>query len=152
MKRRFNNITRLILKKVFYATGLRVGATRMLVFNADKVLLVRHRGSQVWNLPGGGFSRWEDPATAAQRELMEELQLRVTIQKKLGVYNNTSAPRMDDWVHIFVAHSSQNIGKLSWEISEVGWFLPQKIPHNTTQGTRRRLAEALNQSPVSTDW
>lgn len=122
-----------------------------MVFRDGKILLVRHRGNKVWNLPGGGFTRWEDPAHAAVRELREELNLAVSLERRLGVYNFTR-PTFDPVAHIFIGRTNTDVGKFCYEIQEAAWFTPNNIPTNTTHGTRRRIAEALGNQPVSSVW
>ena len=134
-----------------WLTGIRLGCARVIVFRDDKILLVRHRGNKVWNLPGGGFPRGEDPAHAAVRELREELNLSISLDRKLGVYNFTR-PTFDPVAHIFTARTKADVGKLCHEIQEADWFTPTNIPVNTTHGTRRRIAEALGEQPVSRVW
>ncbi|MCC5948326.1 MAG: NUDIX domain-containing protein [Nitriliruptoraceae bacterium] len=52
-------------------------AARVVLFDADdRVLLVAHAASddrRVWTTPGGGLEQGEDHATAARRELVEEI-------------------------------------------------------------------------------
>lgn len=57
-----------------------------VVFNSDgQVLLAHHvfRPDFPWGLPGGWVERGEDPALAIQRELHEELNLKVEVRRIL---------------------------------------------------------------------
>jgi hypothetical protein len=40
----------------------------------------------------------------------------------------------------------------TWEIPEAGFFPLNKLPEETSEGTRRRLEEILYGAPVSTSW
>jgi ADP-ribose pyrophosphatase YjhB (NUDIX family) len=54
------------------------GVSAVLTDMQGRVLLVRHSyGPAGWTLPGGGHGRREDPASAVQRELAEELSLEI---------------------------------------------------------------------------
>jgi 8-oxo-dGTP diphosphatase len=58
-----------------YTAGVVVAVTNPV----GQVLLVTHSYSPGWGLPGGLMNRNEDPATTAQRELVEELGLEIEL-------------------------------------------------------------------------
>jgi 8-oxo-dGTP pyrophosphatase MutT (NUDIX family) len=61
---------------------VREAARVLLLDPSDRVLLVSHvpaAGRRVWTAPGGGLRPGEDHATAARRELAEELGVTVTL-------------------------------------------------------------------------
>lgn len=65
---------------------------RTLILAGDSVLLVRSSvGSQKWSLPGGGIEKNELPQYAAQRELFEETNLKLQLEKfvELGSQKRT---------------------------------------------------------------
>jgi 8-oxo-dGTP pyrophosphatase MutT (NUDIX family) len=60
----------------------REGARVLLLDDRDRVLLIAHLpgdGRRVWTAPGGGLDAGEDHATAAARELREEVGLDVPL-------------------------------------------------------------------------
>lgn len=66
------------------------GASKVAMIEKGKVLMVRAaRGltQGYWNLPGGFIGYGEHPAQSARREVYEELGIRVTLKKLLGVYS-----------------------------------------------------------------
>jgi 8-oxo-dGTP diphosphatase len=53
--------------------------------NENKLLLIHRNAKRVqWELPGGKIDNDETPEEAAERELMEELGIKVKIVKKMG--------------------------------------------------------------------
>lgn len=53
--------------------------------DAGRVLLVHHRATGHWTLPGGGVEHGEDPIETPVRELLEETGYRGVVQQLLGV-------------------------------------------------------------------
>lgn len=67
-------------------------ASKIAIIERGKVLMVRSaRGLSkgMWNLPGGFVGYTEHPLESAKREVMEEVGLRVKVQRLLGVYAET---------------------------------------------------------------
>jgi 8-oxo-dGTP pyrophosphatase MutT (NUDIX family) len=65
---------------------VRSAARVLLLDPADHVLLIAHLpgdGHRVWTAPGGGLDPGEDHATAARRELFEEVGVRPTLEAHL---------------------------------------------------------------------
>ncbi len=63
-----------------------VGAMAVIFNQAGQILLVEHvfRPNYNWGLPGGWVERGENPANTVQRELAEELGLKVEIKRLLA--------------------------------------------------------------------
>ncbi|MBD8876044.1 NUDIX domain-containing protein [Roseibium polysiphoniae] len=123
-----------------YCLGVRV-----LVRNADgAVLLVRHSYLPGWYLPGGGVDKGETMATAAARELVEEVGIRCSSPPKLlGVYLNREAFGRDH-IGFYEAVSwteTDDFMQPNEEILEAGFFALDQLPEATTAATRRRLSE-----------
>jgi ADP-ribose pyrophosphatase YjhB (NUDIX family) len=67
-------------------------ASKVAIIEKGNVLMVRAgRGltQGVWNLPGGFVGYGEHPGPSAQREVMEELGIRVKLVRLLGIYAET---------------------------------------------------------------
>lgn len=62
-----------------------VGVMAVIFNDEGKVLLAQHvfRPDYPWGLPGGWVERGEDPVLAVQRELQEELNLKVEVRRIL---------------------------------------------------------------------
>ena len=126
---------------------------RALVVEGDGVLLVRHSYAPGWLLPGGGVERGETIFDALKRELEEEAGVIVGGPPILhGFFANEQNFR-GDHVACFVVRQFERIDRArSLEIAEARFFPVQSLPEKTTGGTRRRIAEVFDGTPVSAHW
>jgi ADP-ribose pyrophosphatase YjhB (NUDIX family) len=134
--------------------GLTLGAQGVVIDGENRVLLVRHGYRPGWFFPGGGVEWNETVETALQRELEEEVGVSLTEPARLhGIFGNfTSFP--GDHIAVFVVRHWQrkeNYRKLG-EIAETGMFTRSELPAETDAGTRTRLAEIFDASPISQLW
>lgn len=127
---------------------------RIIVREADKVLLVRHTYTPGWHFPGGAVDRRETTVDAAVRELREEALIEaVTPPRLIGVYLSLVQKRSDH-VILYEAGEWRHVEgkKRPLEIAEAAFFPVHDLPKGTTGGTRRRLNELERAAPQSTDW
>ena len=98
-----------------------------VIFNASgHVLLVEHvfHPYLPWGLPGGWVERQEDPAVSLRREMREELALDVEVGAVVAV-------ELVAHTHVDLAYrcfTRGEIGALSYELLDYGWFDPQHLP------------------------
>jgi 8-oxo-dGTP diphosphatase len=113
-----------------------------IIEQGGKYLLARRRDIGWWNLAGGGLENGETVDEGMAREVMEEVCITVTIERVVGIY---SKPRKNEVVVTFLCHPAPNAGApgTSDEVSEVGWFTPDKLPSDFLPKHRQRLEDAL---------
>ena len=131
---------------------LTVGA-RVLVFDDEgRVLLVRHTYMPGWFLPGGGVERGETMKAAAVRELYEEVG--ITPEGDLSFFGLYADFReyKSDHVALYVLHSFRHAPNPNWEIAESGFFAPDELPDETTDATRVRIREVIENRPAAEFW
>lgn len=113
-----------------------------MLTDGDHVLLVRHTyGPREWDLPGGGIKRGEGPATAARREMREELGVDIGDLRDAGQVVAT-LNRARAIVYCFAAElQAPQIELERGEIAAAGWFpaddLPPRIGRLTLPVLRR---------------
>lgn len=99
-----------------------------IVFNpaSSEVLLIQRRDVPVWVLPGGGIDPGETPESAVCRELFEESGLKVTIVRKIALYEprNKLARR----THFFECKVLSGEPKISEESRDVRFFPVGALP------------------------
>jgi 8-oxo-dGTP pyrophosphatase MutT (NUDIX family) len=128
---------------------------RGAVFDQDgRILLVRHSYVPGWYLPGGGVEPGESMHAALGRELIEEGGIALTGPSRLfGLYWNARAsPR--DHVALYVCRDWEQAQPppRNMEIVDSGFFHPDSLPEETTDATRRRLAEIAGGLEPAAEW
>ena len=84
-------------------------------------------GYKMWTFPGGGIGRGETAEQAIEREVMEEVGVKVQELRKIGEF--TIAEYKRDNVTVFTARSENAQFKIDEkEILEAGWFSPKNLP------------------------
>ena len=118
------------------------------------MFLVKHSYVEGWHLPGGGVEPGETLREALARELMEEGEIALAGPPVMhGVYFNASVSRRDHIalyvVREFCQEREPTPGR---EIVAHGFFARESLPEDTTPGTRRRIAEVLEDAAISERW
>ncbi len=130
----------LSLAVCLFAPQNNVGVVGAIFNDQGQVLLVHHvfRPDYPWGLPGGWVERAEAPARTIQRELEEELNLPVQIEKILfcdpqGLEKNVTTPPGLGLAYYCRARglssSLAHIGqaKAAYEVLSAIWVDPEKI-------------------------
>jgi 8-oxo-dGTP diphosphatase len=111
-----------------------------LVVSDGQVLLVRRARApwrDGWCAPGGFCEATEHPATAAEREVLEEVGLRARVTRLLGIwldaYADDPADPEAEWISVayYLAEpvGGSRAGSLdSHEVAEAGWFPLAELP------------------------
>jgi ADP-ribose pyrophosphatase YjhB (NUDIX family) len=131
-----------------------LGVQGVLIDQAARVLLVRHRYRQGWHFPGGGVERDETIAHALERELSEEVGVRILEAPRLfGVYSHFETYPGDHIVLFIVDRWQQERAwKPNLEIAEQRLFEVGALPEALAPGTARRLKEILEKMPQASAW
>jgi ADP-ribose pyrophosphatase YjhB (NUDIX family) len=134
--------------------GLTLGAQGVVIDGNENVLLVRHSYRPGWFFPGGGVDWNETIETALARELEEEVGVTLTEPAQLhGIFANfASFP--GDHIAVFVVRHGQRRGdyRKYGEIAETGMFGRGDLPGAIDLGTRARLGEIFDRSPIPALW
>ncbi|WLQ15965.1 NUDIX domain-containing protein [Hahella aquimaris] len=128
---------------------------RALVFDSDnRVLLVKHTYREGWHTPGGAVNNGETPIDAVRREVLEETGVTLDDNIDLFAVYLNKWRNLDDFPILYVAKNQEGDVATNdrYEIAEVGWFLLDSLPEDTTQKTRRRIEEYLGNQAVSNTW
>jgi ADP-ribose pyrophosphatase YjhB (NUDIX family) len=137
-----------------FARGLTMGVRAVVIDGDERVFLVKHSYVAGWHLPGGGVEVGETVLDALKRELIEEGRIEILGEAELhGLFFNSYASRRDH-VAVFVVRRfhQDRMPEPNHEITACGFFDLDKLPEETTQGTRLRLAEVLDGKPAMATW
>jgi 8-oxo-dGTP pyrophosphatase MutT (NUDIX family) len=146
------------LRRVFhlywrFARGMTLGVRGVVLDGETRVFLVKHSYVSGWHLPGGGVEVGETLCDALKRELMEEGRIELSGEPGLhGVFFNSYASRRDH-VAVYVVRQfrQDRLPEPNREIIDCGFFEASALPQGTTDGTRLRIAEVLeNKAPIAT--
>jgi len=146
------------LRRVFhlywrFARGMTLGVRGVVLDGDNKIFLVKHSYVSGWHLPGGGVEVGESFRDALARELMEEGRIDLLGEPGLhGVFFNSYASRRDH-VAVYVVRQfrQDRPPEPNREIIASGFFEASALPPDTTEGTRLRIAEVLeNRQPIAT--
>ena len=134
--------------------GATLGVRAIIVDSEGRVLLVRHTYVPGWYLPGGGVEVGETMQQALEKELRQEVSVRLDgVAELVGIYLNIKLSRRDH-VGLYICrywYQSEPPGP-NIEIAESGFFALDDLPEATTPGTRARLAEVLQGGKPSAYW
>lgn len=137
-----------------FARGLTLGARAIVIDGEQRVFLIKHSYTEGWHLPGGGVEAGETLLEALTRELREEGNIELTAPPELHglffypLYSNR------DHVAVYVVRSfRQSAAPIpDREIVAHGFFPLSALPADITDGTRARIAEALDGKPATQRW
>ncbi len=124
---------RLSLGKTFQITILRflndqflIGVTGVIFNDSEEVLLLKHSYRRVpWSLPGGYLKAGEHPKRGLEREIAEETNFKVKVEKIIKTVHDKETARIDICcVGIF----KKGTFKKSEEVTEFGFFNLHKLP------------------------
>lgn len=124
-------------------------AVGVLVVHEGKILLVRRamtpeRGK--WSIPAGFLDHGEDPKITAEREVLEETNLRVRIGELVDVYHNTNALTQGG-ASIFILYRAELLGgalEAGDDADDVGFFRPDNLPELAFASTRDAISRWQN--------
>ncbi len=110
-----------------------INVAAAVLVHENRVLLAKRRGGHLdnlWEFPGGKLEKDESAETAAQRELLEELDINIVPEMTLLVLEHTY-PDIRVRLHFVKCRLTDNpAGCLNKTVTnpEVGWFTPQTFP------------------------
>jgi 8-oxo-dGTP pyrophosphatase MutT (NUDIX family) len=147
-----------LLRRIFHlywrlARGMTLGVRGVVLDAEGKVFLIHHTYVTGWHLPGGGVEAGETFLEALKRELMEEGMIELLAEPALhGLFFNSHVSRRDHVaVHVVREFRQNRLPQPNHEISACGFFAVDALPADTTEGTRRRIAEVVDgQKPIAT--
>lgn len=129
-----------------------VGVRAIVINPQNQVLLVRHTYSKGWYLPGGGVKNKETPKAAVIRELKEETGVEVKSAPQLVNVYFHSMFGTNDYPILYLVKNFTQTKITCREIAECAWFDINKLPHDLSPATQRRLQEYFFNAVSSETW
>lgn len=133
---------------------------RGVVFQDDKVLLVKEIIDGGWTFPGGWVDVNESPSEAVEREVWEESGYEVRAVKLLALYDRNKHGHPAYFFHVyklfFLCELLGGEGKASLETSGAQFYSKENLPSlstaRTTQEEILRFFEHLSHPEWPTDF
>ena len=147
-------ISRLLHVYWRFARAMTLGVRALVIDEQGRIFLVKHSYVSGWHFPGGGVEAGETLEQAVVRELREEANIEITEPPQLhGIFFNDRMSRRDH-VALFVVRAFRELAAPvpDREIVAHGFFAVDRLPNDTTAGTRARIIEVLGGAPMSTRW
>lgn len=155
IRRKFEPLLRQIFHAYFLLVrGMTLGVRAVVLDSENRVFLVRHSYISGWYLPGGGVDLGETMEQAMRRELKEEGDIDLTADAALhGIFLNSHVSRRDH-VAVYVVRQfrQDRLPEPNHEIVECGFFAINALPEGTSPGTRQRIVEVLDGTPLIATW
>ena len=103
-----------------------IGVTGVIFNDKQELLLVKQSYRRVaWSLPGGYLQAKEHPKKGLEREIYEETNFKVHVEKILMTKHDKETPRID---MCYVGIYSKGKFKASDEVIDFGFFAKDKLP------------------------
>lgn len=104
------------------------GVKILIRFQNEYLLIKNSYGkTNLWTLPGGGAKKNENQASAAKREVKEELGIKLKDLKKIDYFLNEDEPNKD-MITLFISKvENKNFIVDKKEIKEASWFSKKEL-------------------------
>jgi len=122
-------------------------AVAVLIRQENSILLVRRTNEPFqgdWTLPAGFVDAGEDPAKAAERECLEETNLKIHVTELVNVIAGQEHPR---GAHILIVYRAEVLsGSLAPgdDADRAAYFPLDHLPSLAFESTRRLLTDLQN--------
>jgi 8-oxo-dGTP pyrophosphatase MutT (NUDIX family) len=124
-----------------------VGAVCLLERDG-RLLMLRQPHREGWSLPGGLLDRGESAAQAVQRELREELGLRIQVGRPVTVVVDAPLRRVDV---IYRVQVDREVGeRVGGEATSARWLHPEEV--DEMDWPTRQILQAAREVAVPTGY
>ena len=129
-----------------------IGVRAIITNNDNEVLLVKHTYTHQWYLPGGGVNKGEHLLDALNREMDEELGLKILYEPTLlGTYSNFYEGK-SDYVSVFVIDQYEITPNKNREIEAWKMYDVDNLPKSISPGSHKRMQEYLGRKVKDYKW
>ncbi|MGB1285471.1 MAG: NUDIX domain-containing protein [Aggregatilineales bacterium] len=132
----------------------RMGAGCLLFDESGRVMLLQPTYKPTYEIPGGVIESDESPRACCEREVQEELSIKIAVKRLLIVDYNSYPDELhktESLMFIFdggtlTAAQIKNIQFDDGEIASFHFFAPDALPDDINPALNRRIVAALQQT------
>lgn len=117
-----------------------VSVAGVIIDDEQRVLIVRRRDNNEWQIPGGVLELGEDVYAGLRREVYEETGLRVEPLRLSGVYKNMTLGVV---ALTFLCQTVDGTPTTSDETSDWAWIAPAQVGYRMEEAFAVRVLDAL---------
>lgn len=110
-----------------------------------RLLAMRRRDNDAWQLPGGILEKDEGPLQAVRREVLEETGVVVEPERLTGVYKNMHLGVVS---LVFRCRAIEGEPRPTEEAAQAAWLTLDEITHRMTEAFAVRLHDAVSGGDV----
>lgn len=120
-------------------------AARALILHNEKILLVKHKGSSFWSLPGGKLDENEGMKQALAREIFEELGIETQVGQLRFINEFCYSGGSYSLEFFFEITNGEDFQKklegshTEAELEDVAWFSIKNLPEIMPQFLQKKL-------------
>lgn len=104
------------------------GSARGFITKEDKVLLIKEKGEENWETPGGRIHKSdENPIETCKREILEETGYRVNVERLLDVCVHVFEDGKRVFHIIYKCNLEEKVKEPDPDIVDVKWFSKSEI-------------------------
>ena len=122
---------------------------RAVIFEHQKILLVKEKSDQKWALPGGWADVGYSPAEVAVKEVEEEAGLAVEADRLLAVYDKRLHKHPESLLYVYkvfiLCKMKSGAATAGIDIEDVGFFALDELPElSTGRNTLEQITQVFS--------
>jgi 8-oxo-dGTP diphosphatase len=110
--------------------------------SSNHVLLMKRRDHRHWEPPGGSLKAGEDLREGLEREIREETEVEVSIERLSGIYQN---PEHGVLSLVFLCHADTDEASTSDEASAVEWCSEPEAINRLSEGYAQWIRDSASE-------
>lgn len=128
-----NKLRYFLLKIYWFLFRPKTLGVKCVIQNGNEFVMIKNTygGLKKWLFPGGGVHKNESPEMAVEREIFEELGIKIFGLEKIGEYKSNKEYKKDNIIVFKAISKTKQLKTDNKEIAEAQWFKRENLPQIT---------------------